>query len=276
MNFLQSLKRCFFNEKIFFKNQNVTQYASQDDITEIHIFLFILCSSYKLYFYVNTPAHNMFVSHNLFNELCKIDAAKNLLLEDESMSIGYNKIPYPFWQQMKKAPIIKILVPFDLRVNRLVNEYGKVMAFSAKTLFNGDNLGLQTYSVVRVFDYITKVLIDFLNRRAFENWTTLTEKDLRSQIVKFLDTIQGPTNLIESFKIMRFERDPNVKDKINLDIHIDKIPPRQKPSVANAIMLKKNLFKWRAAPASCGCLKPGISLPVFSRAGHVPKGSPTR
>lgn len=102
----------------------------------------------------------------------------------------------------------------------MVNEYGKVMAFSAKTLFNGDNLGLQTYSVVRVFDYITKVLIDFLNRRAFENWTSLTEKDLRGQIVKFLDTIQGPEKLIESFKIMKFERDENVKDKINLDIHI--------------------------------------------------------
>lgn len=102
----------------------------------------------------------------------------------------------------------------------MVNEYGKVMAFSAKTLFNGDNLGLQTYSVVRVFDYITKVLIDFLNRRAFENWTSLTEKDLRSQIVKFLDTIQGPSKLIESFKIMKFERDENIKDKINLDIHI--------------------------------------------------------
>lgn len=65
----------------------------------------------------------------------------------------------------------------------MVNEYSKVMAFSAKTLFNGDNLGLQTYSVVRVFDYITKVLFDFLNRRAFENWTTRTEADLRSQIV---------------------------------------------------------------------------------------------
>ena len=73
----------------------------------------------------------------------------------------------------------------------MVNEYSKVMAFSAKTLFNGDNLGLQTYSVVRVFDYISKVLFDFLNRRAFENWTSRTEADLRSQIVKFLDSIQG-------------------------------------------------------------------------------------
>jgi hypothetical protein len=102
----------------------------------------------------------------------------------------------------------------------MVNEYGKVMAFSAKTLFNGDNIGLQTYSVVRVFDYITKVLFDFLNRRAFENWTSKTEKDLRSQIVKFLDKIQGPDRLIEHFKIMRFERDETQKDMIHLDIHI--------------------------------------------------------
>ncbi len=102
----------------------------------------------------------------------------------------------------------------------MVNEYGKVMAFSAKTLFNGDNLGLQTYSVVRVFDYITKVLFDFLNRRAFENWSGKTERDLRSQIVKFLDDIQGPDRLIERSKIMRLERDPNQKDRVYLDIHI--------------------------------------------------------
>lgn len=102
----------------------------------------------------------------------------------------------------------------------MVNEYGKVMAFSAKTLFNGDNLGLQTYSVVRVFDHITKVLFDFLNRRAFENWTTRTESDLRSQIVKFLDGIQGPDRLIEKFKIIRLEQDVNQKDRVFIDIHI--------------------------------------------------------
>jgi hypothetical protein len=102
----------------------------------------------------------------------------------------------------------------------MVNEYGKVMAFSAKTLFNGDNLGLQTYSVVRVFDYIAKVLIDFLNRRAFENWNSKTEKDLRIQIIKFLDGIQGADRLIERFRITRFERDQKQKDRIYLDLHI--------------------------------------------------------
>ncbi len=102
----------------------------------------------------------------------------------------------------------------------LVGEWGKVMPFSAKTLFTGDNLGMQTYSVVRTFDFIAKVLSDFLNRRAFELWNTKMETNLRSQIVKFLDGIQGPDKLIEKFQILRFERDENQKDHIFLDIHI--------------------------------------------------------
>ncbi len=118
---------------------------------------------------------------------------------------------------MKKSEIANIekmgLVP-------MVKEYGKVMAFSAKTLFNGDNLGLQTYSVVRVFDYVTKVMMDFLNRRAFENFNANTRKDLMSQIVRFLDSITGPDKLIEDFTIKRFEQDQIQKDKIHLDIHM--------------------------------------------------------
>jgi hypothetical protein len=102
----------------------------------------------------------------------------------------------------------------------MVNEYGKVMAFSAKTLFSGDNLGLQTYSVVRVFDYVTKVLMDFLNRRAFENFTAKTRKEIMGQIVSFLDGITGPDKLIENFEIRRFEQDPIQKDRIYVDIHM--------------------------------------------------------
>src|SRR5688572_6368799 len=102
----------------------------------------------------------------------------------------------------------------------MVKEYGKVMAFSAKTLFNGDNLGLQTYSVVRVFDYVTKVMMDFLNRRAFENFNANTRKELNGQIVKFLDGVTGPGKLIENFTIKRFEQDPVQKDRIYLDIHL--------------------------------------------------------
>ncbi len=122
-------------------------------------------------------------------------------------------------------------VKFDLRKSEIssleklglipmVNEYGKVMAFSAKTLFNGANLGLQTYSVVRVFDYVTKVMMDFLNRRAFENFNAKTRKELLKQIIQFLDTISGPDKLIENFTIKRFEQDPIQKDRVHLDIHM--------------------------------------------------------
>ncbi|CAZ94469.1 DUF5458 family protein [Zobellia galactanivorans] len=122
-------------------------------------------------------------------------------------------------------------VRFDLRKSEIanlenlglvpmVNEYGKVMAFSAKTLFNGDNLGLQTYSVVRVFDYVTKVLMDFLNRRAFENFDARTRKEIQNQIVRFLDEITGPGKLIENFEIRRFEQDINQKDRIYLDVRL--------------------------------------------------------
>ncbi len=119
--------------------------------------------------------------------------------------------------QLKKSELSQLermgLVP-------VVNEYGKVMAFSAKTLFNGDNLGLQTYSVVRVFDYITKVLFDFLNRRAFENWTSKTERDLRTQIVTFLDSVQGPDRLIKEFKLLRLEQDKQKKDSVHLNLYL--------------------------------------------------------
>ncbi|MBD3907013.1 DUF5458 family protein [Chryseobacterium sp. Ch-15] len=119
--------------------------------------------------------------------------------------------------ELKKSEISQLekmgLVP-------MVNEYGKIMAFSAKTLFTGDNIGLQTYSVVRVFDYVTKVLLDFLNRRAFENWNAKNEDDLRRQIVSFLDGIKGADKLIEKFKIVRFEQDKVNKDRVWLDIRL--------------------------------------------------------
>ena len=118
---------------------------------------------------------------------------------------------------LKKSEIANLE---NLGLIPMVNECGKVMAFSGKTLFNGDNLGLQTYSVVRVFDYVTKVLMDFLNRRAFENFTAVTRKEIMNQIVRFLDSITGPGKLIENFEIRRFEQDPVQKDRVHLDIHM--------------------------------------------------------
>ena len=129
---------------------------------------------------------------------------------------GMNEVPgvrFPLRKSELSAIERLNLVP-------MIDEYGRVMAFGSKTLFNGDNIGLQTYSVVRVFDYIVKVLFDFLNRRAFENWNSLIEADLRRQIAGFLDSVKGPDKLIDQFRIMRLERDDKVKDRIYLDIRL--------------------------------------------------------
>lgn len=101
----------------------------------------------------------------------------------------------------------------------MVKEWEKVMAFSAKTLYNGNDIGLQTYSVVRVFDYIGKVIIDFLNRQAFVNWTPKVEKDLRKEISTYLESIKGSDKIIQDFNLMRLEQDPDTK-KIFIDLHI--------------------------------------------------------
>lgn len=64
--------------------------------------------------------------HQLFNELSQLDVTKTIVLEDESQTIGYNKIPIGLWQQMKLATIIKLDIPFELRVQKLVDDYTTV------------------------------------------------------------------------------------------------------------------------------------------------------
>ena len=103
----------------------------------------------------------------------------------------------------------------------MIFENSQVMAYSSKTLFNGDNLGLQTYSVVRVFDFIAKVLMDYLNQRTFENFNSKTRQELVGEIVYFLDSKTGAGNLIESFSIKKFEPDPKQKDRIQVQIHLE-------------------------------------------------------
>ena len=176
-------------------------------------------------------ACNWLVGRDKFSE---VDEEEELFVPPSSALAGtiYNTLMSQVAAGKKHGGLSEVDgVKFDLKKSEIanlekmglvpmVNEYGKVMAFSAKTLFNGDNLGLQTYSVVRVFDYVTKVLMDFLNRRAFENFDYETQRELKGQIGKFLNSIAGPGKLIEDFTITRFEQDPNQKDRVFLDINM--------------------------------------------------------
>jgi tRNA 2-selenouridine synthase len=58
--------------------------------------------------------------------LSKLDPQKRTWVEDESSNIGKRMIPRPFWNQIRKAPLVDLLVDFDQRVKALVTEYGSL------------------------------------------------------------------------------------------------------------------------------------------------------
>jgi tRNA 2-selenouridine synthase len=53
-----------------------------------------------------------------------LDPTRRVWVEDESKSIGRVFVPDEFWEQMKKAPVLRVQVPKQERVKRLVAEYG--------------------------------------------------------------------------------------------------------------------------------------------------------
>lgn len=62
--------------------------------------------------------------NNLFEEILQLDLNKRIWLEDESISIGKIYLPSAFWKIMSKSPVVNISVDKNIRISRLVNEYG--------------------------------------------------------------------------------------------------------------------------------------------------------
>ena len=62
--------------------------------------------------------------NDLFEEILKLDLSKPIWVEDESIAIGRIFLPNDFWQTMMKSPLVKMEVSREVRVQRLVKEYG--------------------------------------------------------------------------------------------------------------------------------------------------------
>ena len=58
----------------------------------------------------------------------QIEPGQVLWLEDESRMIGKKVIPETLWHKMRHTEVIYVDVPFELRVNHLLEEYGKYSA----------------------------------------------------------------------------------------------------------------------------------------------------
>lgn len=62
--------------------------------------------------------------NDLFEAILKLDVNKRIWIEDESVAVGKIFLPLDFWQAMGKSSVVELRVDKDIRINRLVNEYG--------------------------------------------------------------------------------------------------------------------------------------------------------
>ena len=113
---------------------------------------------------------------------------------------------------------IEVLV--DQGVVPLVEDDGLTMAFSNRSLYNGSNISLQEYPVVRVFDWVKKVLMNYMHEITLETWDPYkSSQKLKDKIQKFLNHYRGHKNLFSNFKLGDPFQDPD-KKIVTVDISI--------------------------------------------------------
>ncbi len=73
------------------------------------------------------PGQEMFenlLAQKLKQAIENLEPGSRIWLEDESQRIGHVNIPNAFWASMRKAPVSFIDIPFESRLDHLVQEYG--------------------------------------------------------------------------------------------------------------------------------------------------------
>ncbi len=114
----------------------------------------------------------------------------------------------------------EIAALMDNQVIPMVYSEGRVMAFNNTTLFNGDNPAMKEYPIVRVFDWVKKVLMNFVHEVALENWDPYNSpKNLKAKIQAFLNDYKGYGNLFQNYEIKEPTQDPVTK-RITCDISL--------------------------------------------------------
>lgn len=63
--------------------------------------------------------------NNLFQALSALDERRRIWIENESRSIGRVFIPQGFWDQARSAPLIRLELPFEQRLEYIIAGYGQ-------------------------------------------------------------------------------------------------------------------------------------------------------
>lgn len=62
--------------------------------------------------------------NDLFEKILTLDPTKRVWIEDESIAVGKIFLPGDLWKTMGASPVVELQVEKDVRINRLVHEYG--------------------------------------------------------------------------------------------------------------------------------------------------------
>jgi Type VI secretion system, TssC, VipB len=104
-------------------------------------------------------------------------------------------------------------------INSMMNAYEKDMAYEACTAFNGGEYGLKRYAVVRVFDYVNRVLRHFLGKVTHQQLDRSTSNRIRESIQDFLDVL-AEQKIITKGRVNEFAWNPRQPDRIDVKIGI--------------------------------------------------------
>mgnify|MGYP003575714630 CR=1 FL=1 len=148
--------------------------------------------------------------NNLFEKILSLDPSKRIWIEDESIAIGEIFLPEDFWKQMTGSLLIEINVSKEVRIQRLVQEYGnadpinflKAMTKIAKKIggqhFNAAKEKLLARDMSSVIDilltYYDKAYRNGLNNKKkriklFSSWNGTDVHVYARQLIKQADTL---------------------------------------------------------------------------------------
>ncbi len=113
---------------------------------------------------VGAPTNEQF-ENELSLQWAAINPDKIVWMEDESQNIGKIKIPDSVYKMMRLAQVVKVVIPFDIRVKRLVGDYTK---FPKEDLKDGTMKIAKRLGNLRL-----NQSLEYLENGDMENWVKM-------------------------------------------------------------------------------------------------------
>ncbi len=106
----------------------------------------------------------------------------------------------------------------DKGVVPMIEVDGHVIAFSNSTLYDGPIQGLQEYPIIRVFDWVSKVIQHLCHEHALIIWDSNLKEEMKNTLNSFLEKYKGPGKLYENFILKEPQQDSNKNIVVKLEI----------------------------------------------------------